>query len=641
MGEMRDRDFVKNRPYSQGLGDEFNTWQEALKYVLGASTSEEKIDNVLNATYASATDGLEKAKEENKPPEDKDAPKKKPLSKDAAIADMTKKENLPYEYTRWNNADTSTGGNLAINPYPQFNYDSDPIHPLGSTGPVNSETGVAPGGMGRVYSEVFEANQQVMYLSMGVPEFTGLTDYFHTAFKNNVNAAMHEGSFQAFGRMIGTGIGFLFTIPFIPFKIANGIFDFVNSTEITKYYKFKPAMIQYYKMVNSILSHMAVSLGIYPNEVDDGKGYGQRAGYPDDCLPEIIKHHCDIFYILSKKQRRLDRSVDTGISIEEAVDRAGGLNVNKTEDDDELGFWTKFSTNFKGASRSSFLFVGFRVEKTTSSSESLSNSTGTSSIASTLNSKAKSAADTRFSMSDFKTGFDVVDKVSGALGSFVQGVSSSLSIDGIAAAVKGTGYFDIPDRWEDSKFSKNYNFTMKLRTPYGDKLSFFQRIGIPLAMIMGAAFPRSTGRNSYTSPFVIQAFCKGMFGIPLGIIDSLTITRGRSEHGWSYEKIPTAVDITFTIKDLSPAMFLSVSGDLVQEIMGNNDNMQEYINTLCGLGLSDRYFTLEKLKRKVKTLLNIGKNKTFNPYFIGASVGNLPVFRCVGALLPGSKVPNN
>lgn len=36
-----------------------------------------------------------------------------------------------------------------------------------------------------------------------------------------------------------------------------------SSDEITKYYDFEPAMIQYYKLVNSIIGELAVGMGLY------------------------------------------------------------------------------------------------------------------------------------------------------------------------------------------------------------------------------------------------------------------------------------------------------------------------------------------------------------------------------------------
>src|SRR5699024_8216171 len=109
----------------------------------------------------------------------------------------------------------------------------------------------------------------------------------------------------------------------------------------------------------------------------------------------------------------------------------------------------------------------------------------------------------------------------------VGGFLREFSITGMASSIlTGTIFVDIPEIWQSSSFSKNYSFNITLRAPYGDKVSIFQSIYIPLAMLIALAFPRSGGRNAYGTPFLIRAYSSGMFAIPLGIIDSFSITRG-------------------------------------------------------------------------------------------------------------------
>jgi hypothetical protein len=279
-------------------------------------------------------------------------------------------------------------------------------------------------------------------------------------------------------------------------------------------------------------------------------------------------------------------------------------------------------------------FVGFRIDETSNASESLSNSTGQPAVASYLHNLASTTKEANFTM----MGGNVAGNTN-ILGSLAQGV-----IDGINAAItavgsglgfdtaimmgKGLGYFDIPDVWKKSNFSKSYNFDLHFHSPYGDNISVFTNIYIPCMMILALAFPRSVGRNSYTSPFLIQAYCKGQFAIPCGIIESVNISRGGSEHGWTYNWLPTKLSLSFSIKDLSPVLHMAIAGgaDTINAIFTANSSMQEYLLTLGGAGLVERKGSLLiNLKRKLRISLMLKRNKWLNKHWYASLIGNSPI----------------
>src|SRR5699024_7465962 len=104
----------------------------------------------------------------------------------------------------------------------------------------------------------------------------------------------------------------------------------------------------------------------------------------------------------------------------------------------------------------------------------------------------------------------------------------------------------------DSDFSNSYDISIKLRTPDGDKLSWFLNIYVPLAHLICLTAPREAsdaGPNGYISPFLVRGFYKGLFNCDMGIITNLSITRGR-EKAWTLDGLPTEVDVSMELKDL-------------------------------------------------------------------------------------------
>ena len=217
----------------------------------------------------------------------------------------------------------------------------------------------------------------------------------------------------------------------------------------------------------------------------------------------------------------------------------------------------------------------------------------------------------------------------GAIGVF----ASAASFDIGTVLVTGNGFLEIPKVWRSSSMTRNYSFSFKLRSRYGDPVSVFQSVYIPLFMLIALAAPRAIGDSSYTSPFLIRAYCKGMFHIPLGIISSLTINRGSPEFGWSSQFYPLEVTVSITIEDLSPQLFVSMNDGII-DTFTRNTNMQAYLDTLSSLGLRDMVYMWPKLVRKMNTALAVARSTIFNTSYHGTRLGKSRLGKVIGAFVP-------
>jgi hypothetical protein len=559
---------------------------------------------------------------------------------------------LPKEYMSKKFRDTSLGGNDAINCLYQFNEDTDLVH---SHTCLGDETGLS--GMGRVYSEMIDDKQKIMYMSFGVPNFMGAFKFYKDAIDGELSNMMTDGdifSVATLGRLFGITAGLIVTLPFLPivalWKVVNMI-PKLTKMRPSKYYDFRETMPLYYKVVNTMLAHLAINMGLVENGGADSKHTG--APNSDKTYDELAaeqaaetneksmlgKEGFDIYAILMKKYKynRLT-DTETAENLDDLIDQLREQNANKSfshYDENEMSWYEKFKQGADSGLRRTLSYIGFRVEKGDTMTESFSNSIGESSLASVLNSKAQAAADAKFSFSAGKTGVGAIDGFTGALKGIFDGTRQAIGIDGLSRAFVGSGKIDIPDVYLDSEFSVSHSFTMSLFAVYKDPITIMRSLYIPLSCIMAGALPRAVGPNAYTSPFICQVHCPGLFSIPMGMIDSLTIARGDSENGWTMDNLPTKLDISFSIKDLSKAMFLTIATDSKwRNVLGQNSSFQEYLLTLSGSGLEERILWTRNLKRRAAITKQVWRQNKLNPYAHGFKFGNMEVAKILSAFRP-------
>ena len=651
---------------------------------------------------------------------------------------VTEDEEVIEYFTQPNLADTRVGCNDAINPYWQFNRDDD-IRPPGlipntyaalkntSTRSTNVYGDLAHSiGMGRVYSEVYDQQQQILWIEAGVPRFTNLMTYYRDAADRPVADAINSGNLASIAYRVAS-LAVQVTVWTFFFPIMSLIWiprwmERLTNERITKYYTFKSTMTQYYDMVNSMLQYTAVSMGIHPlslnshnleegSGIDNGremihsldlvndhekktyttteavktpspyggydvhyetktlevdmpktKGYSSYPGVPD-----ILRNGPDIFKIMNRRSQMIDIKNaihKTSYSTRELLDleKAQSSDVYippEAEADYKENAWSitnginEWWSTLKGSVLGSGNHVGFRIERGASFSEDFANTTGETGLAEKFNSMAEKykeeneifgrsmlgrvmakSANTMIDtgVNNLKKGFweAAADEVKKAT---VSVISSAAQFDIGSVLVTGNGFLEIPKVWKNSSMTRSYNFGFKLRSRYGDPVSVFQSIYIPLFMLIALAAPRAIGSNAYTSPFLIRAFCKGMFNIPLGIVTSLSITRGSQEFGWSSQFYPLEVNVTMTIEDLSPQLFVSMSNGII-DTFSRNTSMQAYLDTLSALGLRDMIYMWPKMVRKMDTALAIARSTTFNSHYHGTALGKSRVGKLVGAFVP-------
>lgn len=307
----------------------------------------------------------------------------------------------------------------------------------------------------------------------------------------------------------------------------------------------------------------------------------------------------------------------------------------KTESDNAnsaLGRWFTKSgwSNFYGMMIGSALqtvdYIGFRVEKSTSVSESYSNTTGPLEIANEINGKAQAGMEKASTfwgnILNGTTGVMPVDAVANYVGSALSNIGDTIGFGNKLNVATGNGFADIPERWQNSSFTRSFTVEIQLRARLGDPVSWYQSVGAPLAAIFAGSMPRGIGGSMYTSPFLVRGYCKGFFSIPTGIISDVSLSRNTTEFGYNINHLPMAIDVTLTIKDLSPILYVGIDNDM-------NSSMDEYLSNLTGLGLYERTFLFPKILRRLNRAILLKRNTVANPLWWGNNIGNWGITRTI------------
>ena len=586
---------------------------------------------------------------------------------------------IPAYFSRSYFRDTRLGANDAINCIWQFNRDDDIVHPL-------TQSEVNGIGEGRVYAATTETNQSFAWFTFGVPRFTDFTEFFLNAANDKVVSMNNTGFSEEFslgyifGVAVETTFALAFTLPILAgtffMKVVNMVTDYTNPSD--RFYNLRPTMHLYYKYVDSILAEWLVATGLYGNgasesnpNMEQSRGTDVQTGYgvvdaggekgdkfnswtadPDSLPIALVETGPSIWQILGRKAMMMNTDTNNNKAsakeFEEKVNKLLGMDADEYDWSDQCrewsgNCWSDFKEVTKATAFGATQFVCFRIEKSVDANESFNNSTGPSEVAEKINSWARSANSVRYSYTGLKN--EVSDSFIGGMLSSVsdlmKGFAEQVGISGISSAVMGGAIMEVPEQYQSSDFSKAHSLNFQLRAPYGDITSIYQSIMVPLAMLMAAVLPHAAGPNSYTQPFLCRVYSKGLFSIPMGIIDSLSIKRGSSEFGWTYQNLPTCIDVSITIKDLSPAMYMPIAADTLTNIFATDSSFKEYLLTLAGVGLFERVSRLSMIRRNAQVTLHKLRNRVTNSMYWGNLFGDSRVARGIASVLPFNRISHD
>jgi hypothetical protein len=343
-----------------------------------------------------------------------------------------------------------------------------------------------------------------------------------------------------------------------------------------------------------------------------------------DYLNAVLK--LDDYYVSKNAEERLE------------VDPKLDEDKPKGDEKDGPGWFKKYTDFFSSEFRDGSQFAVFKVDHTGSVSESFSNATAESDLSQKLNGISSQARQARFSFADGNLAGGVLGMAASAVGAAkdlalgaLDGVTMGFS--NLITGLGGSGYIDIPKTWQSSSVNlPRASYTIQLISPYGNQISRLINIYIPLAMLLAAALPRSTGRASYTSPFICQLFDRGRCQVKLGMIESLSIERGTSNLQYNLKGDALAINVTFTVVDLSSIMHMPTSGGSLLETNMTIDEDNILADYLAVLASQDIYSQVYAIPRaKIRLAKTIAKYMPLSsPAFWASTTSNILINHTFG-----------
>ncbi len=652
-------------------------------------------------------------------------------------------------------ADTTLGGNKAINPLPQFTRFADlkaggllatpnPYDSRTSATAFDSEDNRGSFRLGRKYSETIDDYSQYLHLRFGVPKYAGITNYYLNMYNMDAGYLAKTGEYSSFFRTLGKAFGLygMFAVfgptVFFPLIIGGKIIDLALGKSPSKYYYLKPTMNIHLQCLQAMLDTQLLHSRLVPmidfigkdryisvdeeanhnhqamNDIyeafpaiwkSSGKfdvyrminryqilanyqtkvlnGIYEKANSPEDYearvrayvkmakdrnvmqalameqkynLFDLAKSYADNpAYQLSSKDEaerqeawnKIQSQLDTesGYSSEQVTGEQTGGNPSAVEqqaqDAEKQSTFGEFWNGIVGPAATQMVselnegaqWLTLRVNAKGTRSDSISNSTTAPDIAGVINGASAKARSLRISAAGGQTGIELIDGASKAVTDFIGGALSSIDIVGLAKFF-GSAKAEFPDVWDDSSISlSNESYTLQLRSPYGNEISIFQNITVPLCAILAGALPMATGKQSYTSPLLCEAYCQGRQISRLAIIDSISITRGAGNMGWRTDGKMLGCDVTINIKDLSKVMTMPIIKD--PGILDDDNMFTDYMATIGAASLTDLTYDVSKVIFNANLFVQSWKSR-FQVGRMVNDVGAWQISRVISSLAAGT-----
>lgn len=505
---------------------------------------------------------------------------------------------------KFNERDNSLGDAWVVNPPFQFNPHDD----------VRSNLSFPH--FGRVFNEKINSNYPIVVFEVGTIKYSE-NMLNNTAFQNNdsdvgLTKRIRGGKDISLGDVIGFPVAMVGTVMRTSWKVLT--FPVNMLLGLRKFAIFQTDTALFAKYFNDIAQAFATNLGLLQ--------------------PIDIKSTEDIDFSSTDEltnAKKVEEKLSNSINDPKAIDPIGSYaGIRK-----RLIFESVVPESGWGAAESDF--IPFLANKDINISESISNSTQANPLAANLNAAAAEAAAAKANNYASGNADDAAKSLMEQLSSKFSHIKGGLFRGDVSTVVSGEGRVTLPDMWSDSSFSRSVSLNFTFTSPYGHNLAIFENTYIPFLLLFCMSTPRQIGSKTFTNPFFVRVNMKGMFSIPMGIIESLTIERGDDKNNWTTEGIPRTIKCSVTIKDLSPVLMMSMARSKFFSLFAGNDGLTSYINTLSGLSIHDQRDFSKKVDKWYKRITERQRANTGSDSLVNVITDTVNPFSYVEPLVRSAR----
>lgn len=293
------------------------------------------------------------------------------------------------------------------------------------------------------------------------------------------------------------------------------------------------------------------------------------------------------------------------------------------------GWFSTYGKQAKAELEDGGQFVTFAVDNLGTITDTFSNSTGESAMAGFLNNASSTARSARFAFSDGATGIRMVDAAINSVRELASGALAGIQMSGFFS-LYGSSFVDVPHDWKSSNATIHSPvYRMQLRSPTGDVLSRLINLYYPLSCILAGALPMSTGKASYTQPFVCEFYHKGFAQSRLAMITNLSVVSGAGALGWERGNIPLGFDVTWTVTPLTsivhaPLMAYSSPFNPFAGLFGDPDEFGDLVSRYSSRPFEDQVYASRRLLINITRKLTELNSWWSVSHFITAASGSRP-----------------
>lgn len=213
-------------------------------------------------------------------------------------------------------------------------------------------------------------------------------------------------------------------------------------------------------------------------------------------------------------------------------------------------------------------------------------------IANTINSALKEAA---YWTSGESTSGWLTDIIAGAEDVFnsntLNGVNPLAGVFNISEMIGGAKIV-FPKIITESSYGKSIQCECSFAAIYGDQESIYLNSIMPYLHLLAFVLPHQvkTSLEMYTFPFIVKAYCRGLFNVEMGVVSNFSVSRGGNDNAlWSFNGTAELINVSFTVTPLITNLTMTPETAGLGWIL-KNKGLQEYLSAITAFDArNDKY----------------------------------------------------